>query len=105
VAASSIATNNTVILWTVTAGKTLFVSYANLVLYARDVSLSASFFVRNVADVQVYAIFSMASGLLGHMACPACFNPPLEIPAGFDICLSSNSALLNSYGFLHGREE
>ena len=105
VIASSAANNSTVILYTVTAGKVFYLSYANLVMYARNFSLTVALSVRNAADVLQYSIATMASGDLGHLSLPVILNPPLEIPAGWDVVVSSNDALCNAYAFIHGWEE
>jgi len=105
VAKSALATNNTVILHTVTAGKTLFLT---TMVYGTDPEAVGlcQMQVRNVADVVQYTIQNFiprttSTSFSGSIT----FNPPLEIPAGYDIILVSGIAMLDLNCFINGWEE
>lgn len=97
--------NGTSIVHTVSTGKTLYLTALAFSVYA-GVGES-NMFVRNAADVTQYYFFvntiftAGGAGSMGNLS----FNPPLEIPAGYDICVSSNAAANFAYGFIHGWEE
>ena len=105
VAIGQVAVNATNIIYTVTAGKTFYLSHAQLNFYAVLAAITFLLYVRDGADVGQYNIISLASAGAGHLASPCVFYPPIEIPAGWDIVVSSNSLSGNAYAFIHGWEE
>ncbi len=101
----TLANNATVILHTVTSGKTLFLN-----LLAGSVRWEGSgrgrIGVRDGSDVVQYYIFEALKGSAQDtipFIIP--FNIPLEIPAGWDVFLDTNSVSVYIYCFLHGWEE
>jgi len=105
VAKSASAINATVIIHTVTAGKTLFLCSASLSLQSGVGG--GNIFVRNGADVWQFAllaaqIFTAAATSQGSSIT---FWPPLEIAAGWDLCTISGAAACSASGFIFGWEE
>ena len=105
IAISQVAVNATAIVYAVPAGKTFYLSHAQLNFYSVLAAITFLLYVRNAADVAQYNIISLASGVAGHLAVPCVFNPPIEIPALWDIVVSSNSLSGNAYAFIHGWAE
>lgn len=105
VAASADIDNGTVIIHTVTAGKTLYLCHYMWSIW--NISGGNGWGrlqVRDAGDAQVYLIVDsgaaddFAYGISGN------FNPPLEVPAGYDICVISGQADCWVSGFIHGYE-
>jgi len=102
---NTVADNSTDIVHTVTAGKTFYCS--SIICGVRNTSGAENYFtihVRNTGDVTVYAVFyGGCADDVGFLS-PATFNPPLEKPAGYDICVHSPAAFLKVSCFVHGYE-
>lgn len=62
-------------------------------------------YVRNVADVGQYNIVKNSTGTAASNTAFMSFNPPLEIPEGYDICIYSLAATAWAYGSVFGWEE
>jgi len=94
-----------VILHTVTQGKWLYLSFAMLSASTWDVGGSADMYVRDTNDNVVY--YFCAFNLLGIQSifAPMKFDPPVEIPPGYDIIVTKGSATSWVYGFIHGWEQ
>ena len=105
VAVSDIVTNDTSIIHTVSAGKSLFISSIVLGLLLGGASNTCRIYVRNVLDVEQYTIFRITPGAAGALSVPISFNPPLEIPTGYDVVHTTNADFLTMYSFIHGWEE
>ncbi len=102
---SNVAENSTAILYTVTTGKTLYLSTATLsVAFSPDVTGTSALFLRDQNDANAVIIFSVTHVSINGFAVGQSFFPPLEIPALWDICVSSGIAGLYAYGFIHGYE-
>jgi len=105
VAKHASATNAIAIIHTVSAGKTLFInSYA---VSVDDIaSGNAFFFVRDTGDVVKYnLLFARVVANGGGITVTGCFPKPLEVPAGYDVCIQSTVPSLTTWGFIHGWEE
>lgn len=97
--------NATLVLHTVTAGKTLYLCSAYASYYISATGIIGRLFVRDVADFTVYSFSICNSGALGQMESTPSYNPPIEIPAGYDICLISGAASMVIRAGIHGWEE
>jgi hypothetical protein len=102
---SSSAQNATVIIHTVTAGKTLFLCSVFLRAYWNVVGNSHPLAVRNAADVIQYTLLDMLAPAVGHGEVSRAFGPPLEIPAGYDITIVSAGVGDIMLGSIFGWEE
>jgi len=99
------ADNETVILYTVTAGKILYLVHYT-VFISSDVADRWGFMgVRNDADVEQYRFSTGVFKQVGSIGFGVGLKYPIEIPAGWDIFLVSNSADSHINGFIHGWEE
>lgn len=96
--------NNTVIVHTVTAGKTFYLSSAVIGLFSTGTA-SGYLLVRDDGDVLQYNIVFGRIINADEQLFSMGFDPPIEIPEGWDICVSSNSADMYVEGFIHGWEE
>ncbi len=99
------ASDSTVICHTVSAGKTFFLT--KFIFSSGWGAGLGTLVVRNASDVPQYTIaslqFSSAAGAPG--VTPGFFNPPLEIPAGWDLAVISSAAGHIANVFIHGWEE
>ena len=105
VIAGGTATNTVTILWTVTAGKTLHITYFSLAMRSGAVTAECSISVRNGADVYQYSIVNIGTVASDHGELAAALSVPIEVPAGYDVYVASDSANLKAYGTIHGWEE
>lgn len=101
---SDVADNVTKVLHTVTAGKTLYLSFFTL-RAVRNVDNYGYLAVRNTSDVIAYYIACVDS----YTSTPGnsitgTLLPPLEITAGWDIILHSPAVGMIINGFIHGYE-
>ena len=102
---SAEATNATVILHTVTAGKTFHLTGASL-CESSTAAGNAELIVRNVADVTQYMIFKLrGQGAASYHATSLPFFCAVKIPAGYDIVVNSNPAGMVANGFICGWED
>jgi hypothetical protein len=96
----------TAIIHTVTAGKNFYLTFsrcsANIVGSAEN-----RMFVRDAGDAEQYELHYLASGGVdGDFQNEAHSYPyPIEIPAGYDICIVSGAGNSDCHGTLHGWEE
>lgn len=100
---NAIANNNTVIIHTVTAGKTFHLSAAHLAkstLLAGDCTIH----VRDGGDVLQYEIITMMNVAVYPLSGNVCPHYPYLIPAGYDICVHS-SAVFPAGATIHGWED
>lgn len=104
----------TVVLHTVTTGKTFYLTYANLCLYARDVITTGKLAVRNVGNTIQYYLCQLQTrgGIIDaggrssqSVAMPIVINPALSIPAGWDIALIGAGSYVNATAGVGGWEE
>lgn len=102
---SNNAINATSIVHTVTAGKTFYLCLATFCLV--DAVGAGMLFVRNGADVAQYTIIRSDIETLVGSTSPLLipFNPPIEIPASWDICVEATGVGCNANGFVFGWEE
>ena len=101
-AVSSLATNATVVLYTVPAGKTCYLCGATLSTYQGVVNGTGTLVVRNAADVLQYTLATLVNPVTTSLVCPMIFTPPIEIAAGWDIAIVSNLAGVTAHGFIRG---
>jgi len=102
---SGAVNNSTAELHEVSAGTTFYLTTVTLGI--RNNNAAAQFIyleVRNVGDVAQYSLFTNGMGAGQGGSCSATFNPPLEIPAGWDIFLTSLVANMAGYATIHGYE-
>lgn len=102
VVGSGNAHNSTVILYTVPAGKTFFLCAADICVYLGVAGSEGHLYVRDDGDVLQYRIFKLYSPNLTSEANSLSFMPPLEIPAGWDICVLSSAVGIYVNAFIHG---
>ena len=102
---NGIAENTTDIIYTITTGKTLYLSAVTIgIRFTAEVSGSAQLFLRDEDDLNAVIIFNLTRGANNGFCCGQSFFPPAEIPALWDICIYSNPAGIHAYGFIHGYE-
>lgn len=89
---SANASNNTVIIHTVTAGKTLYLTAAHILAVTGNASFG-DIFVRNEADAEQYKLLTADSdgGVSGNNSASLPYAKPIKIPAGYDICVRSSA--------------
>jgi len=99
------AVNNTSIIYTVTAGKVLHLCSATVSCgHGAAVNGAHNLLVRNGADVVQYYIYNIwLVGIAGKEAVIT-FNPPLEIPAGYDIVVQNGDPSGITRGYIFGFE-
>lgn len=105
VATASGAVNAVVTIYTVTAGKTLYLSQMTVtVMNDSGATQWYEVYINNASDVFQYVIISANDG--NASITPAClsFNPPLEIPAGYKIKAATGHDDMYCNVFLHGYE-
>ena len=111
VAVSGHVENTTAVLYTVTAGKTLYLASANLHSYVAAGSLVGygRIFVTNAADVEQYCVldlrwYASSTSMVHHESWNTLVL--LEIPEGFKVkVLASGGAAIHSYAFIQGYEK
>ena len=97
------ANNSTVIIHTVTSGKTLYL--CSITLSVDPIANGYGwFYVRDTNDNTVYSFFRPRRQANDGEMVSATFNPPLKIPDGYDICLMSEVDGFHMYGFIFGYE-
>lgn len=102
---SASAVNATAIVYTVTAGKTLYLCTASLMTETATVS-AGIFSIRDGADVSWLHLTMGRANTAGYFIAPCVtFWPPLEVPAGYDIVVFSSAALAAWTGSIFGWEE
>jgi hypothetical protein len=105
VAKHNIATNSTVTIHTVTAGKTLYLcSIAFSIDNRAAAQAGGSFGVYNGAGALQYYFWIGSAPANDTKQASLSFNPPLELTAGWLIKVSSNLAAVDVLGFIHGYE-
>ncbi|KKN33019.1 hypothetical protein LCGC14_0807880 [marine sediment metagenome] len=94
--------NTTTIIHTVTAGKTFYLCSCSC---SADTGINklTHLKVRNASDTDQYTIIDHESSAQATIFGSLSFFPPISIPAGWDIVLTTNAA--QGMGFIHGWEE
>lgn len=105
VAKHATGSNATTIIHTVTAGKMFFLTIVTAGWRTNGTAVWIGVQVRNDADVLQYYIFDLPCNNIwnGSIAIP--LDPPLEIPAGWDVCVVGNGAGNEMTAFVGGWEE
>lgn len=101
---SAQATNETTILHTVTAEKTLCLAAVALT-GCGDGSGIMQMTVRNDTDVFQFYIFCLAFIIKSPAFATLSFSPHMDIPAGWDIYIVSDDVDVTATGFLFGQEQ
>lgn len=104
IAKSVTATNETLLLLTITAGRTFYLTHYVFTPNSSVVGAYGRVAVRNGSDVEQYVIAMTAFDTVGQVTVSGTLNPPLEIAAGWDIIVVSSDADLNARAFIHGYE-
>lgn len=98
--------NTTSTLHTVTAGKVLYLCSWSLQTYGAAAPWELALLVRDTGDVLQYEICRISINTANSSRGSAGqFWPPLEIPAGYDVCVWDSTAASWSHGFIFGWEE
>lgn len=99
----SLMTNGAVaIIYTVPAGKTLFLCGMTIGLYMSGAGVGAYVRVRNVADVTVYTLFAQVTNFAFDVTVAKSYWPPIEIPTGYDIVQAATGAGQEIDTHIHG---
>lgn len=89
----------------VDGGKTFYLTTALPVFTNGDSSEQyANFYVANNAKVEQYSIFTFYLRPNSQLAGPLSFQPPLEIPAGWNVMVKTGHADCTAWAFIHGYE-
>ncbi len=99
------ATNTTLIIHTVTSGKVLYMT--SFFLSVRSGVGEGILFVRDTSDVLQYHIVrvELFTKVSSGPGVGLSLHHPIEIPAGFDVCVQSTPAFCIANGFINGWEE
>jgi len=97
------ASNNTAVIYTVTAGKTLYLVSLSMSTDPIQAGRGA-ITVRNASDVDQYYFFFANSPIAQGQAASMSFPIPYEIPEDWDIAVSSTVAACYVNGFIFGYE-
>lgn len=104
-ALSDDASNETIVLHTVTGGKTFeLVHWAVSYLFDGATIDTSQLFVTDNNDVLQYNIFKLTSSEVGLGSVSGSLPVPLSIPATYKIKLTSNDLGAPIWGFIHGYE-
>jgi len=105
VAKSGTAVNNTVIIHTVTAGKNLYLVTAQI-FTVNSVAAYGNLWVRDGADATWLYLGGLVSAAGQAIPGQTWYSyPPVEVPAGYDICVVSTALAFNVVGSIFGWEE
>lgn len=100
-----VATNATQIVHTVTPGYTFFLTDWVHNGASNAAGHDSVLFVRDASDVEVFRISRFTFQAAGIASASNSSFFPIEIGAGFDICVLADAAGVWSFGFVHGFEE
>jgi len=103
VAKDNYANNSTVIIHTVTSGKSLYLCSIGFSVFPTATGHGV-FFVRDESDTTQYRFFYIRRQSDDGDMVSMTFNPPLVIPEGWDICLWSATSGFGIRGFIFGYE-
>ena len=99
------ANNNTVIIHTVSTGKTFYLTFFRHDADFITATSYATLFVRDDSDVTQYALSHYQGRVSGTFGKAVGLYFPIEIPAGWDICVTTSSTDVRSRATIHGWEE
>jgi hypothetical protein len=91
-AESSLANGSTVVIKTVSSGKTLYLHYFFLSWRFTATGQTVQLTVRNASDVDQYDLIKITSGAAGQGAEAVSLHYPIEIPQGWDIYVKSDTS-------------
>jgi len=97
------AVNATVIIHTVSTGKTLYLCSVSFSVYPTANGMGA-LYCRDTDDALQYIFFIIRRQANDGFATAMSFNPPLVIPAGYDLCVRSWNDGFDTRGFIFGYE-
>jgi hypothetical protein len=98
------ATNTTVTMHTVTAGKTFYLCHYGYGIASAAPGDNGGMFVTDNNDKVQYTIVGAVITVADQEAFAAPMMPPLELASGWHILLTSGTATGISMGFIHGYE-
>ena len=99
------AENATVIIHTVTAGKTLFLCGLMGSVFDNGGGQHTVVFVRDGADVFKYYLYWGENNASAGEPFSKSYWPPIEIPAGYDVCAQSTAAAHYINAIIDGWED
>jgi len=99
------AENGIVIIHTVTSGRTFYLTSVSWSANSSQTAVNFCLGVRNTSDVFVYDICAVFFRAVGQVGWGLTFNPPLEIPSGYDIYVHSSAVGASAKAFIHGWED
>ena len=102
---SGLASNSTVVLHTVSLGKTLYLVSYGATAYLATTGISATMDIYDSTPALWQRIIDFIAAAVGQMRADNMFWPPLEIPSGYSIRLVSTDANAQIRGFVFGWEE
>lgn len=105
IAKDGTANNNTVIIHTVTAGKVFYLVDWSMCMVAGATNQISTLHVRDASDVFAWYIHILRSAGSANLSEANSLFYPQEIPAGYDVCVSSDNVGMISYAHIHGWEE
>lgn len=106
---SGIIAGDAIILHTITAGKTLYLTSTALAIGALDTSGNSYVAVRNTSDIIQYYLIrhntKATTGNSGNVAFSIQLSPPLNVPEGWDIIIYSPDINISAAATISGWEE
>lgn len=102
---SKTASNEVQIIHTVGVGKICCIAGFSLTVNTSVADKYGELYVRNVGDTYQYFIARFHMDATGQAGIASGLPFPIEVPAGYDICVQSNNGALNARGFVYGWEE
>jgi len=102
VAASNVASAGDAIVYTVPVGKVLYVTAWNA--QAKDTAggNAALFAVRDDLDAWVYSFMALSFAVAGQVVSSLSHDPPLEVPAGYDVYVYTDNAAAQIWATVFG---
>lgn len=91
VIAYAVATNNTTIVYTVPAGKTLYLKGFNIGCLGGGAVTSHYLLIRNAADAVWKYLQYLPTAAAGCIGFTRDYSQPLEVPSGYDVCVYNNN--------------
>ena len=105
VAEHGIANNAGVIFYTVTVGKTLYLTFYSFSISTSGVTAESHFSIYTDGAVHYLYLHSVVPPAAWQNLCSGTFNPPLEIPAGYYFRLFASGVAATLQGSIVGWEE
>lgn len=103
--ANDAKSDGTTILHTVPVGKTFYLCDCSVTVDCGIVQRVGRLDIRDAEDAVISTLVRCVTSLVQAYVFTPSYWPPIEIPAGYDVVITSNSASLVIYAFIHGWEE